>query len=259
MKLLIPALLMMAMSSGVFAAIKSEKVEYQCGDTVLEGYLAWDDAVAGKRPGVMVVHEWYGLNDYAKKRAEQLAALGYVVFAADMYGKGVLATTPEEARKLATALRQDRKLMRLRAEAGLETLKKQPLCDPSRVAAMGYCFGGGTVLELARDGADVKGVVSFHGNLDTPNPADAKNIRGKVLVLTGADDPSVPPKQVEDFMAEMRAAGVDYQIVSYGGAVHAFTNPASGNDPKRGAAYNEAADRRSWEAMKQFFTETLGK
>ncbi len=259
MRYFVPAFFAMALSGAAHAAIKSEKVEYTCGETVLEGYLAWDDAVKGPRPGVMVVHEWWGLNDYPKKRAEQLAALGYIAFAADMYGNGVVATTPEKARELATALRQDRKLMRNRARAGLEALRKHPLCDPARVAAMGYCFGGGVVLELARDGADVKGVVSFHGNLDTPNPADAKNIKGKVLVLTGADDPGVPMKQVEAFMEEMRAANVDYHVVLYGGAVHAFTNPAAGNDPKRGAAYNESADKRSWEAMKQFFAEIFAK
>ena len=259
MKLLVLALLGMALTSGAFGAIRMDKCDYTCNGVELQGYIVWDDTIQGRRPGVMVVHEWWGVNDYVTKRAQQLAGLGYVAFVADMYGKGVLAKTPEEARKLATALRQDRKLMRARAQAGLNILTIVPLCDPTRVAAMGYCFGGGVVLELARSGADVKGVISFHGNLDTPNPADAKNIKGKVLVLTGADDPSVPPKQVEAFVDEMRAANVDYQVVLYGGAVHAFTNPASGNDPKRGAAYCAAADRRSWEAMRQFFAEIFAR
>ena len=241
--------MVVAMSGVVSAEIRSEKIEYKCGETVLEGFVYWDDAVKGARPGVMVVHEWWGVNDYAKKRAEMLAELGYVAFAADMYGKGVKATTPEEARKLATALRENRQLMRERAKAGLDTLKARPECDPKRVAAMGYCFGGGVVLELARSGANVNGVVSFHGNLDTPNPNDAKNIKGKVMVMHGADDQGVPMKQVIDFMEEMRAAKVDYQINIYGGAVHGFTNP----DNK--AAHNEKADRRSWEAMKGFFGE----
>jgi dienelactone hydrolase len=246
-------------ATSAFAEIRTQAVEYKQGDAVLEGYLAWDDAVEGKRPGVMIVHEWYGLNDYAKRRAREVAALGYVAFAADIYGKGVVAKTPEEARGLATKFRTDRRLLRDRARAGLETLRASPLCDPKRVAAMGYCFGGGTVLELARDGADVLGVVSFHGNLDTPNPADAKNIKGKVLVLTGADDPGVPMTQVQAFIDEMRAAKVDWHMILYGNAVHAFTNPATGNDPKKGAAYNKEADLRSWQAMKDFFAEIFGK
>ena len=259
MRYLVPACVVMALAGGARADVQTQKVEYQCGDTVLEGVLAWDDAVKGPRPGVMVVHEWWGVNDYAKRRAQQLASLGYVAFAADMYGKGVLAKTPEDAKKLATSLRENRRLMRDRAQAGLDVLRRSALCDPKRVAAMGYCFGGGVVLELARDGADVRGVVSFHGNLDTPNREDAKRIKAKVLVCHGADDPGVPMKQVLDFMDEMRAAGVDYHIVLYGGAVHAFTNPDSGNDPKRGVAYNENADKRSWEEMKAFFAELLGK
>lgn len=249
MRYLMLGVIVMAMAGVARADIRMEKIEYKCGDTVLEGWVSWDDAVKGQRPGVMVVHEWWGVNDYVKKRAEQLAGLGYLALAADMYGKGVGAKTPEEARKLATALRADRGLMRERAKAGLETLKARPECDPKRVAAMGYCFGGGVVLELARSGAEVNGVVSFHGNLDTPNPADAKNIKGKVLVMHGADDASVSMKHVTDFVEEMRGANVDYKINIYGGAVHGFTNP----DNK--AAYNEKADMRSWEALKGFFGE----
>jgi len=145
--------------------------------------------------------------------------------------------------------------MRARANAGLEVLKKHPLTDVNRIAAIGYCFGGTVVLEMARSGAELAGVVSFHGGLSTPNPSDAKNIKGKVLVLHGADDPAVPPDQVIAFQDELRKAGVDWQMVSYGGAVHSFTNPEAGNDPSRGAAYNEKADKRSWEAMKTFFGE----
>ena len=241
------------------AAIRTEVVKYKAGETEFVGYLAYDDAVEGKRPGVLVVHEWYGLNDYAKRRANMLAQIGYVALAADLYGEGRVAASREEAGALATALRKDRPLMRARANAALEALRKQPLADPQRLAAMGYCFGGGVVLELARSGADVRGVVSFHGNLDTPNAADAKNIKAKVLVLHGADDPHVPASQVAAFMDEMRKAGVDWQVSFYGGAVHAFTNPASGNDPKAGAAYNAEADKRSWETMKLFFAEIFAK
>jgi len=241
------------------AALRTEVVKYRVGDTEFVGYLAYDDAVEGKRPGVVVVHEWYGLNDYAKRRADLLAQLGYVALAADLYGDGRVAASREEAGALATALRKDRPQMRARANAALDALRKQPLADPQRLAAMGYCFGGGVVLELARSGADVRGVASFHGNLDTPNPDDAKNIKSKVLVLHGAEDPFVPLTQVATFMDEMRRAGVDWQMNLYGGAVHSFTNPASGNDPKAGAAYNAEADKRSWETMKLFFAEVFAK
>jgi dienelactone hydrolase len=230
-------------------------IEYRQGDATLEGYLAWDDAIEGRRPGVLVVHEWTGLGDYVEARARQLAEMGYVAFAADVYGKGVRPKTPQEAGRQAGIYKKDRLLMRARTQAGLEALRREPTCDPKRVAAIGYCFGGTCVLELARSGAELAGVVSFHGGLDTPNPADAKNIKCKVLVLHGGDDPHVPRKDVEAFEDEMRAAGVDWQLVVYGGAVHAFTNPAAGNDKSRGAAYNAAADRRSWEAMKALFAE----
>jgi dienelactone hydrolase len=235
--------------------MKKELIEYRHDDAVLEGYLVCDDQIKGKRPGVIVVHEWYGLNDYAKARAEQLANLGYIAFAIDMYGKGIRAKNVEEAAKLAGIYRSDRRLMRARAAAGLETLRRQPLADAGRIAAIGYCFGGGTALELARSGAELSGVVSFHGNLDTPNPDDAKAIKAKVLALHGADDPLVTPEQVHAFQGEMRNAAVDWQMVIYGGAVHSFTNPASGSDPSRGIAYNEKADSRSWAAMRLFFDE----
>ncbi len=244
-----------AFASGTQAALRTQVVEYKQGNTTLEGYLAFDDAFSGKRPGVMVVHEWTGLGDYAKQRANQLAKLGYVAFAADIYGKGIRPNNPKDAAAQATIYRQDRPLMRDRAKAGLAVLQQNPLVDPQRIAAIGYCFGGGTVLELARSGAPVAGVVSFHGNLDTPKAEDAKNIKGKVLVLHGADDPYVPQEQVSAFAKEMDAANVDWQMVTYGETVHSFTNPEAGNDPTKGVAYNAKADRRSWGAMKQFFAE----
>ncbi|PIV21263.1 MAG: dienelactone hydrolase [Deltaproteobacteria bacterium CG03_land_8_20_14_0_80_45_14] len=232
------------------AALRTEVVEYKHGDVVLEGYLAYDDAVKGKRPSIIVVHEWWGLNPYARMRTGQLAKLGYIAFAIDIYGKGVRAKDPAEAGTLSGIYRGNRPLMRSRANAGLEVLRNHPLADVNRIAAIGYCFGGTVVLEMARSGAELAGVVSFHGGLSTPNPSDAKNIKGKVLVLHGADDPAVPPDQVIAFQDELRKAGVDWQMVSYGGAVHSFTNPDAGNDPSKGAAYNEKADKRSWEAMK---------
>jgi dienelactone hydrolase len=213
--------------------------------------------IRGKRPGVLVAHEWNGHNEYVRKRAERLARLGYVAFALDMYGKGVRAKDAKEAAALAGIYKGDRTLMRARAVAGLDVLRRRPETDPTRLAAIGYCFGGTTVLELARSGADLVSVVSFHGGLDTPTPEDARNIKGKVLALHGGDDPFVPANQVEAFQEEMRKGGVDWQFVSYGGAVHSFTNPESGSDNSKGLAYNERADRRSWKAMKTFFAETF--
>ena len=257
MKILTLTVFLLAFAPPLHAAVQTKVIEYKQGDQILEGYLAWDDAVAGTRPGVLVVHEWTGLGDYAKMRANKLAELGYIAFAADIYGKSIRPATPQEAGAQAGIYKKNPKLMRERVNAGLDVLRREPPCDPKRVAAIGYCFGGTCVLELARSGADVAGVVSFHGGLATANPADAKHIRGKVLVLHGGDDPHVPPKEVAAFEDEMRSAGVDWQLVVYGGAVHAFTNPASGNDKSRGAAYDAAADRRSWEAMKAFLGEVF--
>jgi dienelactone hydrolase len=238
-----------------FAEVKSKVVEYRDGDVVLEGVLAWDDAVSGPRPGVLIVHQWMGVSANERMRAEQLAALGYVAFAADVYGKGVRPANPQEAGTLAGTYKGDRALLRSRVAAGLAELKRQPLVDGRRTAAIGYCFGGTAVLELARSGADVAGVVSFHGGLDSPAPADGKNVRAKVLVLHGADDPWVPAADIAAFQQELRAGGVDWQMVYYSGAVHSFTQKEAGSDNSRGAAYNERADRRSWQAMRDFFAE----
>ena len=238
-----------------FAEVRSKTVEYTQGGATLEGFMAWDDAVKGPRPGVVVVHEWTGLGPYVKGRAEQLAKMGYVAFCADIYGKGVRPSTPQEAAATSATYRQDRNLTRARVGAALAELKRSPLVDPRQIAAIGYCFGGMVVLELARSGADLAGVVVFHGALNTPTPADAKNIKAKVLALQGGDDPFVAPAEVAAFEDEMRQGGVDWQLVQYGGAVHSYTNPASGNDASKGAAYNEVADRRSWEAMRTFLAE----
>jgi dienelactone hydrolase len=239
------------------AEIRTEVREYKQGDATLEGVVVYDDAISGKRPGVLIVHQWKGLGAYEKKRAEMLAKLGYAVFAADIYGKGIRPTDPKDAAGMAGKYKGDRALLRDRVNAGLEMLKKQPQVDASRVAALGYCFGGTTVLELARSGADLKAVVSFHGGLNTPTPEDAKNIKAKVLALHGADDPFVPPAEVTAFEDEMRKAKVDWQLVAYGNAVHSFTDWNAGNDNSKGSAYNENADKRSWEAMKVFFAEVL--
>ena len=248
-------LLAMSVSGQVHAAVQTEFIQYKDGDTVLQGYLAYDGANQNPRPGVLVVHEWMGFGSYTMRRAEQLAQLGYVAFAADMYGKGVTAKDHKEAGMLSGVYRNDRQLMRRRISAALETLKQYRLTDPKRIAAIGYCFGGTSVLELARSGADVAGVVSFHGALDTPHPEDAHNIKGKVLVLHGADDTFVKPDQVAAFEDEMRKAHVDYRLIKYPGAVHSFTVAEAGTDPSKGMAYNEDADKQSWEAMKTFLAE----
>jgi len=256
MKTILGGLIMAVLiATGAQAEVRTEQIEYKHGDTLLEGFLAYDDTVTGKRPGVLVVHEWWGLNDYAKRRAEQLAQLGYVAFCLDMYGKGKVTADPKVAWEWASVFRNDRPMGRAQAAAGPEVLKSRPQVDPARIAAIGYCFGGTVVLEMARSGADLKGVVSFHGGLATPTPADARNIKGKVLVLHGADDLFEQPSEIAAFQEEMRQARVDWQMVYYGSAVHSFTNPESGKAGIKGVGYNEAADRRSWLAMRNFFDE----
>jgi len=239
----------------VRAELHQEVIEYQQGDQILEGYLAYDKALTAKAPGVLVVHDWMGISNYVKSRADQIASLGYIAFAVDIYGKGVRPQNNQEASEQATKYKSDRKLLRARVNAGLDELRKQPLVDTDRVASIGYCFGGTAALELARSGAAIDGVVTFHGGLDSPTPEDAKKIQCKILVLHGADDPLVPAVEVAAFQDEMRKGDVDWQMTFYSGAVHSFTRPDAGTDNSRGVAYNAKADLRSWEAMKQFFTE----
>jgi dienelactone hydrolase len=256
MKNLISAILILFCVMKTQGAIHTETVEYKQGDTTLEGFLAYDDSISGKRPGVLVVHQWFGLTDYEKRRATMLAQLGYVAFCADIYGKGVHPKDTSETSALVEKYEHEgnRSLLRARVNAALDVLKKNELVDTSRVAAIGYCFGGTTVIELARSGANIAGIVSFHGGLDSPTPADGKNIKCKVLALAGADDPFQKPEDLTAFESEMRDNKVDWQIVFYGGAVHAFTQPDPGF-VNAGAKYNEKADKRSWEAMKTFFAE----
>lgn len=256
MKRLLLAFTFALLWSGIaWAEIETKSVEYHHEDARLLGYLAYPKDADASRPGVLLVPEWWGLNEYVKRRTEQLAELGYVAFAADIYGDGQTTTDPDQASTLTKRFRSDRSLLRSRVAAGLETLKAQDLTDKARLAAIGYCFGGGAVLELARSGADIAGVVSFHGNLDTPHPEDAKNIQAQILVLHGGNDPFVPWEQVKDFIDEMHQAEVMWQMNIYGGAVHSFTNPAAGDDPTKGTAYHPVADRRSWADMQQFFDE----
>lgn len=235
--------------------IHTETIDYKQGDTTLEGLLARPDST-GKHPGILIVHQWAGITDYEKMRAKMLAEMGYVAFCADIYGKNIRPKTVQDCAAQATKFRgADRALLRARVNAGLDELKRNQWVDPNRVAAMGYCFGGTTVLELARSGAALNGVVSFHGGLDSPTPADGKNIKCKLLVLAGADDPFQKPEDLAAFEKEMRDAKVDWQIVFYGGAVHAFTQSQVDKDNIPGAKYDERADQRSWRAMKDFFAE----
>lgn len=233
----------------------TKEIEYRHGDVVLEGYVAYPKDAKGKLPGVLICHQWMGPSPYERMRAEETAKLGMVAFALDIYGKGVRPKDSQEAAKLATGYKSDRALLRARALAGLEALRKVDVCDPSKIAVMGYCFGGTTALEVARSGADISGTISFHGDLSSPTPDDAKRIKGKVVAYHGADDPFVPAAQVAAFEEEMRKAGVDWQLVAFGGAVHSFTLKAAGSDNAKGAAYNEKADLRSWEMYKSFLAE----
>ena len=243
----------------VCAQLQTRVVEYADGWIALEGYLAENKDLHGKRPGVLVIPDWMGVSEPYKKIADKLAEMGYVAVVSDIYGKGVRPSNNQEAAAEATKYKTDRKLLRERVRAGLAELKKNPNVDQNRIAAIGYCFGGTTALELARSGAPVLGVVSFHGGLDSPSPADGKNIKGKVLVLHGADDPFVQPKDIAEFQEELRKGNVDWQMVYYGDAVHSFTQQKAGTDKSKGNAYNEKADKRSWESMRQFFREIFNE
>lgn len=233
----------------------TETIEYRDGDTVLEGYVAWDDSISGPRPGVLVAHDWTGRRDFATSKAEEMAKLGYVGFALDMYGKGVFGADGdvEGNSALMNPLAGDRAALRARMVAALEAMRGLDVVDAGKVGAMGYCFGGMCVLELARAGADVGGVISIHG-IFSPGDVPNETITAKILCLHGQDDPMVPPEQVLDFENEMSAAGADWQVHAYGGTMHAFTNPAA-NDPGFGTLYSPTADRRATQSIQNFFEE----
>ncbi len=237
--------------------IRTEVLPYAEGQTALEGYLAYpsDLAAGSKGPAILIFHDWMGLGPSTRRRADQLAELGYVAFAADVYGKGIRPANAGEAGKLAGKYKEDRVLFRARAHAALKVLAARPGADDSKVVAIGYCFGGTAALELGRSGAPIAGIVTFHGGLATPHPEDAKNIKGRVLALHGADDPFVKADEVLAFEEEMRQAHVDWQLKAYGGAVHAFSVKEAGNDPSKGAAYDAKADARSWDDFQLFLRE----
>ncbi|MGD8869282.1 MAG: dienelactone hydrolase family protein [Gemmatimonadales bacterium] len=237
--------------------IQTREIEYQYGETPLQGFIAWDAAKPGKRPGVLVVHEWWGHNQHARNQARRLAEAGYVGFALDMYGKGKLAKHPEDAQAMATEATEDPSVAMGRFNAALEQLKQDPHVDPERIAAIGYCFGGGIVLSMARAGADLDAVASFHGAMPTSPPVDSGTVKARVLVLAGAADPLVPPERVTAFADEMKAAGARIDVISYPGAQHSFTNPEADERGIDGLAYNAEADRQSWAALLEMLDEVF--
>lgn len=247
-------------TSAARAEVKTETVKYKAGDVEAQGFLAYDAGMQGKRPGVLVVPEWWGLNDYPKMRAQQLAKLGYVAFVADIYGEGKTTEDPKQSGAWSGALKGgDRAKLRERVAAAFEQLKGNPNVDASKTAAIGYCFGGTTVLELARAGADVQAVVAFHPDPSPPQGAPADRIKAKVLACIGAVDPFVPQEAIDEFKKEMETAKADWALNIYGGAVHAFTNPNADKHNIPGVAYHKQADMRSWQAMLDLFNETFGQ
>jgi dienelactone hydrolase len=234
--------------------ISTRSVEYRDGDLVLEGYMAWDDAGGDSKPAVLVSHAWGGRGEHEDHRAEQLAELGYVGFALDLYGKGVRGGSREENAALMQPLLDDRAELQHRMTLALETCRKQKEVDAARVAAMGFCFGGLCVLDLARTGADLRGVASFHGLFGRPGNTDANSISASVLVLHGWDDPMATPDQVLGLAEELTSMGADWQIHAYGNTMHAFTNQAA-DDPDFGTVYDARADRRSWQSLQLFLAE----
>jgi dienelactone hydrolase len=256
------AMVMMSVVATCTAGVTGKPVEYTVGDVTLRGYLALDESVTGTRPGVLVVHEWWGHNAYARKRAEMLAELGYVALAVDMYGDGKQASHPEDAGKFAMAVMKDMPAMQARFNAAMEFLRRNDAVDPKRIAAIGYCFGGGVVLAMARSGADLRGVVSFHGSLATTTPAEKGAVKARVLVCNGAADSFIPAEDIKAFKKEMTAAGASYRFISYPDAKHSFTNPEAtglGEEFMLPLAYNEKADKKSWADMRQFLQKALAK
>jgi dienelactone hydrolase len=256
MLLIVCALTILAGFASAHAGIHGEAVEYTANGTVLKGYLAYDVSKEGKRPGVLVVHEWWGHNDYARKRADMLAELGYTALAVDMYGDGKQAEHPDDAAKFSSAVMSNMKAARARFMAALNLLREHQITDPDRIAAIGYCFGGGVVLQMARAGVDLVSVVSFHGNLSTKEPAQKGKVKAKILVCHGAEDQFTSQEQIDEFEEEMKKADVDYQFISYEGAKHSFTNPDADKAGKKFSlplGYNAKADKKSWADMQDFF------
>jgi dienelactone hydrolase len=252
----------MCLASAASAKVTGREVEYKTGDTVLKGYLVQNSAVKGKRPAVLVVHEWWGHNEYARKRARMLAEQGYVALAVDMYGDGKTAQHPDDAGKFAGEVMKNMAIGEARFNAALDFIKQQPAVDPERIAAIGYCFGGGIVLHMALRGADLKGVASFHGILSIDSPATDGAVKAKVLVFNGEADKMVPPAQVVAFKEKMTKAGASFRYVGYPGVMHSFTSPdadALAEKFKLPMAYDKKADKDSWAQTKKFLKEIFAK
>lgn len=261
-KIIVTLLLLCFWCIPALAAVKGEPVSYNAGNLALEGFLAYDDSISHKRPAILVVHEWWGHNEYARKRALMLAELGYTALAVDMYGDGRQADHPGDAKKFASEVRQNLTVAKQRFTAAIKVLQNHPSVDPEKIAAIGYCFGGGLVLQMARQGLDLDAVVSFHGSLATDTPALPDVVKARILVCDGADDKLVTPGQIQSFFREMKSAGVDYKFISYPGAKHSFTNPDADvyaekfNIP---LGYNAEADKISWKHMQDFLKESFAK
>ncbi len=260
MKNLLLSLTLLCLSVPAFAAVHGKEVSYAANGTTMKGYIAYDDAVKGKRPAVLVVHEWWGHNDYARKRANMLAELGYVALAVDMYGDGKQALYPADAGKFAGEVSKNKPMTKARFEAAMKVLRKDKRVDAHKLAAVGYCFGGSVVLNMAREGEDLKGVASFHGGLGTDTPAEVGKVKAQVRSFTGADDKMIPAAQVEGFKQEMEKAGVNYKTVVYPGVMHSFTNPDADEYAKKfnlPLAYDAEADKDSWAQLQVFLADVL--
>ncbi len=254
--------IMCLLSAPAWAEVVGQEVEYRSGETVMKGYLAYDDVVKEARPGILVVHEWWGHNDYARSRARQLAELGYTAMAIDMYGDGKQAAHPKDAGKFAGEVKSNMPEAEARFKAALQLLREQPTVAGDQIGAIGYCFGGGIVLEMARRGVDLDAVASFHGSLASDSVVEKGAVKARILVANGADDPFVKPEHIAAFRSQMDAAGVSYTVLNYPGAKHSFTNPDAdkfGEQFGLPLAYNEEADKASWEAMQRLFKLVFAK
>ena len=254
---LVPALALFLYATAAVAAVKTQEITYSAGGTQLQGYLAWNDSYPGKRPGVLVVHEWWGQNAHARRQARRLAEAGYVGFALDMFGKGKVTTHPAEAQEFMNEAMKEPEAAAARFDTALAILKRNPHVDPRRIGALGYCFGGGVVLDRLRAGENLQAAAVFHGSLGTQHPAPKGAVKAKLIVLVGGADPMEPPSLVESFKKEMTNAGANYQVVVYPHAKHGFTNPEASKAGMPALAYNATADRESWAAMLRVFRGVL--
>jgi dienelactone hydrolase len=256
---LLAAATIAALATTAAAKVQTREIEYGSGDTPLKGFLAWDDAARGKRPGVLVIHEWWGHNEHARAQAKRLAEAGYVGFALDMYGKGKVASHPKDAMAFVQEATKDPEVLAARFDAAVDLLRRQPQVDPGKIAAFGYCFGGGVALNMARAGRDLAAVVTFHASLKpAADPARPGKVKPAILVQTGGADPMIPKEQIEGFEKEMKDAGANAKVVVYPGAKHSFTNPAADKAGVEGLAYDAQADRTSWDAAVRFLKGVLG-